>query len=233
MKDGNEPCPLVVALREGRVTNYETGTTMRREHGRAPAARRLCVALPSLVLALSLLALAGPLAAQKKPRRAEHVPPVELTNLLLAPEYARWPVGPISWLLEDQEIEAWLALTSDAEAERFIEEFWQRNAEIRAEFEKRAEEADRRFREGAIPGRQTDRGIVWTLYGPPDDTDWADHTDVDEPAVEIWSYDRDRAPGLDGRRPAREYRFARSGDLTIFYRKDPRELRRRRLLDPG
>jgi GWxTD domain-containing protein len=215
------------------MTSFGTGTTMPRELGRAPTTRRLARALPSLVLALSLVGFAAPLEAQKKPRRAEHVPPVELTNLLLAPDYARWLVGPISWLLEDQGIDAYLALTSDAEAEGFIEEFWQRNAEIRAEFEKRAEEADRRFREGALPGRQTDRGIVWTLYGPPDDTDWADHTDVDEPAVEIWSYDRDRPPGLDGRRPAREYRFARSGDLTIFYRKDPRELRRRRLLDPG
>lgn len=144
---------------------------------------------PNLAMALAVLVLwvgvGGPLEAAKK---VKHVPPGELTNPLLGPRHAQWLVGPISWLVTPAERDRYLFLSSDEEAEAFIEEWWQAHSEIREEFDRRLAEAEDEFEESTTPGHRTDRGIVWVIHGPPEDTERLEHRNVLEPPIERWSY---------------------------------------------
>ena len=165
-----------------------------------------------------------------------------LTNPFLGPEYTGWLVGPISRLATPEEIEAFQALTTDEQAQAFVEAFWARRTgvvdqfgnTVRMVFEKRAAEADRAFSESGYRGRRTDRGAVFILYGPPKKTDYEVSPTQGEPPLEVWIYDETSPPGLDGRKPAPLYRFIKRGDLTVSWTPigpDPR-LRNRDGLPP-
>jgi len=155
---------------------------------------------------------------------------VSLTNFHLSPAYSQWLLGPISWMAKDGEIEAYLALDEDAEAQAFIERFWGQRSnpdspwptdQPRAVFERRLGEADTRFSEGTKIGRWTDRGTIYILYGEPDNTYYEvperprNSPRAPEP-VEVWSYSKDSPRGLDGEKPKRKYFFVKRGEATVF-----------------
>ena len=166
----------------------------------------------------------------------------ELTNPFLGPEYTGWLVGPIARLATPEEIAAFQALTTDEQAQAFVEAFWAKRTgvadqfgnRVRDVFEKRAAEADKAFSEAGYRGRRTDRGAVFILYGPPKKTDYEVSPTQGEPPLEVWIYDETSPPGLDGRKPAPLYRFIKRGDLTVSWTPigpDPR-LRNRDGLPP-
>ena len=172
------------------------------------------VALVGSAVALAAwLAIAPEADARKKkvPRRG----PEDLTNFLLSPDLAQWLVGPIEYLATEREIEAYLELASDDEARAFIEAFWERRgphrrfppAGIRYPFEERVERADVRYRDGAVPGRRTDRGAVYVLYGEPASTEFVQPQRPGAEPIEIWYYPKDTPPGLNGHKPERSYAF--------------------------
>ena len=173
------------------------------------------------LIAASLLLGGAADAAQRgkgKERSAD-----ELLNVFLSPGYAQWLVGPIARLATEEEIEAFLELADDAAAERFIDEFWSRRRLVegvpgmtaRIQFEHLAGEADRRFGEATFPGRRTDRGTIFILYGPPDEIDYRPSRRERSGDVEVWLYERERI-GLDGKKPKKAYYFVQEGDLTRF-----------------
>lgn len=185
-----------------------------------------------LALALILLAAGWP-AAGARGRKGESVE--ELMNPLLGPEHSLWLAGPIARMASDEEVEAYKTLVDDAAAAAFIEEFWRRRDPEpdfprnprRELFDQRAEEADRLFRESGVPGRRTDRGTIFVLYGPPEEEEFEISPHPDDPAILVWKYPRDAAEGLDGQRPERIYRFIKRGDLTTFYTRNRRPPRPR------
>jgi GWxTD domain-containing protein len=154
--------------------------------------------------------------------------PSDLTNFQLSPENSQWLVGPISWMAQPKEIEGYLALTDDETAERFITEFWTHRTnpsspwpteQPRAVFERRAQEADHRFSEGARLGRRTDRGTVFVLYGEPEKITFEvpDHQPPQrQRTLEVWNYAKDAPVGLDGNKPKRKYFFTQRDGLTVF-----------------
>ena len=88
-----------------------------------------------------------------------------------------------SWLKEDvpdiitnEERRAFLQLSTNEEREQFVESFWdRRNPDpesaantYKEEHYRRLAYADERFASG-IPGRKTDRGHIYVLWGPPDE----------------------------------------------------------------
>lgn len=170
--------------------------------------------------ALCLFALAPALAKERKAPKPE-----DLMNPLLSPQYALWLLGPVSRLATKEEIERYTRLGSDDEAKGFIADFWQRrdpdpNYEgnsLLERFEERMAEADKKFREASLPGRRTDRGTIFVLYGAPAEErfDIAEHPD--DPPVLVWTYPGDAPKGLDGKPPERAYRFIKRGDLTTFF----------------
>lgn len=197
-----------------------------------------CARRSPIVAAAVLLLLAATAAARdKKPSDPE-----ELFNPLLGIEYSHWLVGPIADVATAGEIEAYLALASDQEAARFIEQFWGRRAEgygffdkkPHQIFEERAAEADKRFTEGAVPGRRTDRGRTWVVYGEPEEVTFEKDRDERVPTLEVWRYPKDAKEGLGGERPKRSYRFIEVDGAKVFFtgRYRPNPFDRRRLDGP-
>lgn len=188
-------------------------TCCARAEGAPPRA-----AIAAVLVVLGLLA--APLTGGRKSRSA-----AELTNPFLGPEYSQWLVGPIARMAAEKEIDKFLSLVDDGAARVFLDEFWERRDPdpgepgngVRETFEKRATEADKKFREAAYAGRRTDRGTIYILYGPPNEIEYEELRDVRGPDVELWRYPKGSTAGLDGRRPDRVYRFAKQGDLTSFF----------------
>ena len=183
------------------------------------------------VIAAGLVAATAASAAE----RARWRPAEELINVFLAPGNAQWLVGPIALMASDEEIDAYLEITDDEAAERFIAGFWARREPLedgpgltaRQQFEHRAEEADRLYGEDTLRGRYTDRGAIFIVYGPPE---VVDHQPVKsrrqsrfrspppgsgQGVVERWLYTSGTV-GLDGQAPKRAYYFIRRNDLTRF-----------------
>lgn len=116
----------------------------------------------TIPLALLALAIAIPAAAQ------------------LSQQYAGWPSSAVSFLLTDEEKAEFGRLTSDAQAEAFIEIFWARRDpnqktsfnEFKADFEAKVAAADKHFSWTTGTGEQkqgslSDRGKVFILMGMP------------------------------------------------------------------
>jgi GWxTD domain-containing protein len=149
----------------------------------------------------------------------------ELINPALGPEYSFWMAGAVSRLASPEEINQYITLRDDAQAQAFIEAFWQRRDPapdrpgnpFRETFEQRAAEADRLYSEAGLLGRRTDRGILHVLYGAPEKVDHDVSPVVNGPPLEVWTYGAQAPSGLDGRRPAAVYRFIKNGELTVRY----------------
>jgi len=81
----------------------------------------------------------------------------------------------VHYLISSRERAELLALEGDEDRERFIELFWARRDptpgtlrnEAREAHERRLEESDVLFREGALRGRHSERGRIHQLLGPP------------------------------------------------------------------
>ena len=199
----------------------------------ARAEPRICRGEGARALAgvLVTLALAVPAAALKKPVDAE-----EIFNPLLGVEYSHWLVGPIYQIATDEEVAEYQRLTSDEEAARFIAAFWERHnagTELfkktpRQIFDQRAETADNRYSEGTYPGRQTDRGTVYVLFGEPEETEFESSEFLDGPPVETWKYPKKAEKGLNGEKPRKEYRFVQVDGSTIFFNNRVSELEARK-----
>ncbi len=187
---------------------------------------------PSLaVLLVAMVSLSGLLQA---PAQGQNLEFLDDLNPLLGPEFAQWMVGPLGQISSSEERESYLSLSSDDEAREFIENFWRQPEHqlIAGLYRERSEEADRRFTESQVAGRRTDRGTIFILYGEPNEVTFEEFRDIEDPPVELWRYSpKEAGPGLDGRKPAKTYRFVRIGDLTRSFVKggpgDPEEQRRR------
>ena len=156
----------------------------------------------------------------------------DLTNPFLGPEYSAWLIGPVARIASRDEIKAYLALHDDREADAFIQQFWERRGQVasaggfpsrsaRAVFEERAAVADKKYSEAGLLGHRTDRGTIFVLYGLPSRGGFEVAQRPTDPPIEVWQYDAGAPAGLDGKQPDPVYRFAKRGDLTVFYHPRP------------
>ncbi|GAB4243413.1 MAG: hypothetical protein Kow00109_19180 [Acidobacteriota bacterium] len=89
--------------------------------------------------------------------------------------YHRWLEEDVAYLITEEERDVFLALSTDEERERFIEEFWRRRDpdprtpenEFKTEHYRRIAYANEHFT-AAVPGWQSDRGRIYIIHGPPD-----------------------------------------------------------------
>lgn len=92
--------------------------------------------------------------------------------------YKDWVNKDVRWIITEQELAAFKKLSTDAERDQFIENFWQRRDptpdtpenEFREEHFRRMAYANDHFAAG-VPGWKTDRGRIYIVYGPPDGTE--------------------------------------------------------------
>ena len=94
----------------------------------------------------------------------------------LGSTYGSWLKEEVPDIITDEERRAFLELSTNEEREQFIVSFWARrnpdpespiNA-YKEEHYRRLAYADEHFASG-IPGRKTDRGHIYILWGPPDE----------------------------------------------------------------
>lgn len=86
-----------------------------------------------------------------------------------------WGSSAVRYLMTDTEKSAWSSSADNAARSRLIEEFWSRRDpspgtpenEFRNTMESRMLFADRVFSTEDVRGRDSDRGLIFTLLGPP------------------------------------------------------------------
>lgn len=94
----------------------------------------------------------------------------------MGPSYGIWLRDDVPDIITQDERRAFLGLSTNEEREQFIEIFWnRRNPEpespvntVKEEHYRRLAYADEHFASG-IPGRKTDRGRIYIIWGPPDE----------------------------------------------------------------
>lgn len=91
-------------------------------------------------------------------------------------DFGTWLNNDVPLIITEEERRAFLELSTNEEREQFIETFWNRrnpdpesaNNEYKEEHYRRLAYADEHFASG-IPGRKTDRGRIYIIWGTPDE----------------------------------------------------------------
>ncbi len=114
--------------------------------------------------------LKRPLTAKQKKENAKKL------HEELGRTYKKWLNEDVSYIITDEERQAFMQLSNDEERDQFIEAFWARRDptpdtpenEFKEEHYRRIAYANEHFAAG-IPGWKTDRGRMYIMYGPPDE----------------------------------------------------------------
>ena len=111
--------------------------------------------------------------------------------------YEKWLTEDVAYIITNEERTAFKSLTTDAEREHFIQQFWKRRDptpdaernEFKEEHYRRIAYANQHFAE-RVPGWKTDRGRIYIMYGPPDEIDArrAGPTAADTYPIQQWRY---------------------------------------------
>jgi len=116
--------------------------------------------------------VAKPLTDKEKKKRE-----AKLRKELETP-YKKWLSEDVTYIITDEERQAFKHLSTDEEREQFIEQFWLRRDptpdtqenEFKEEHYRRIAYANERFASG-IPGWKADRGRIYITYGPADEVE--------------------------------------------------------------
>ncbi len=124
-----------------------------------------------------------------------------------ADKYSKWLNEDVIYIIQDSERAAFEKLTSDEERDQFIDQFWRRRDapgapaySFKKEHYRRIAFANKHFGTASgIPGRRTDRGHVYIVYGPPDEIDSnPEGTPSHRQPFEMWTYRRSTAMSANG-----------------------------------
>jgi GWxTD domain-containing protein len=143
------------------------GNLMKRIQRLLYPSDRPRAALTPILAALAVLGFAGISIAYQDNSAANETP------------WQKWEKSDVAYIITDAERAAFARLTSDAEREHFVEQFWLRRDptpgtpenEYKTEHYRRITFVNTRFTEAGIPGWKTDRGRIYITYGPPDEID--------------------------------------------------------------
>jgi len=110
--------------------------------------------------------------------------------------WQKWLKQDVVYIISDQEKAAFEKLTTDAERQHFIEQFWERrnptpgSAEnkFKEEHYRRIAFANDHFAHAPSPGWRSDRGRVYIKFGPPDEIDSHPAATVSTYPFEDWRY---------------------------------------------
>ncbi len=162
---------------------------------RTPSASGLAPAL-TLLIATAALTFANWQPAQAPaPKPTPQPQPI----LLRKPEpkhtpYDKWLEEDVAYIVTPKERTEFLHLTTGADRQHFIEQFWLRRDptpsapnEFKEEHYRRIAYANQRFASG-VPGWKTDRGRIYITYGPPDEIESYPSGAATEPPFEHWRY---------------------------------------------
>lgn len=96
-------------------------------------------------------------------------------------KYKDWDSSPQGYFLTKGEREAWSAVRSEDEAQRFVEKFLAgRGPGFAAEVASRVEQADKHLSIGKAPGSKSLRGRLIVMFGPPSALEVSEVADTSE-----------------------------------------------------
>jgi len=153
-----------------------------RENPRTFAAPVFSAGMLTIITALALTAW------QSKP-----VPESER----IADAFSRWLNVDVTYIITQQERNAFNGLQSNEEREMFVEQFWMRrnpkpgtaDNPFKVEHYRRIAYANDHFSSRAdTPGWKTDRGRIYITFGPPDEIDSHPGGSAAQPPYEDWLY---------------------------------------------
>jgi GWxTD domain-containing protein len=122
----------------------------------------------------------------------------------LPPKYKKWIEEEVVYIVTPKEREVFYKLETDAQRDRFIEEFWRQRDptpgtsqnEFKEEHYRRIEYANKWFGKGTpIPGWKTERGRVYIILGEPIYRQKFHNSHYIYP-IELWFYQGDVSKGL-------------------------------------
>jgi GWxTD domain-containing protein len=109
-------------------------------------------------------------APSSSPQAAKETP----SSPAIAPQYQAWLDQDVRWLISPQERAAFFQLTSKAERDQFIKQFWERRDSpgsapnsYRAEHYRRIAYANQHFANAGVAGWESDRGRIYIVNGAP------------------------------------------------------------------
>jgi len=149
----------------------------------AAAPQLVALTLLGLVIAATGVCVTTAARAQNNPTQLQpsQYNPQAVTKTPSSPtlaQYQAWLDQDVRWLISPQERAAFLQLTSDAERDHFIEQFWQRRNSpgstansYRAEHYRRIAYANQNFTAAGVAGWETDRGRTYIVNGAPSTVD--------------------------------------------------------------
>lgn len=93
----------------------------------------------------------------------------------LSSTFSDWAKGPVQYVMTPAEAAIWNQLTTDDQAQQFVDLFWAKRDptpstpqnEFREAFEERVKYADDHFKQGRTRGAMTDLGKIFIVLGPP------------------------------------------------------------------
>jgi GWxTD domain-containing protein len=195
----------VLAANGGNLMKRIRRLTMESRTRQTPVAPAASAALLLVIFAAALTAWPAkvpkvrhaPAPAPIAAMAIAEAPPQQAAEQTLPTPYNKWLTEDVAYIITDEERAAFVKLTSDAERENFIDQFWKRRDptpdteenEYREEHYRRIAYANEHFA-GSIAGWRTDRGRTYIVYGPPDEID--DHSSgggTDKPyPYQQWRY---------------------------------------------
>lgn len=135
-------------------------------------------------------------------------------------DFKRWVESDAAYIITDSEKESFLQLKSNEEREQFIENFWRRRDpdpdteinEFKEEYYERIAYTNEHFASG-IPGWKTDRGLIYILFGKPDNIEKgrAEFDNLKNILFEIWYYQN-----VNGAGSAHKYTFIDPTETNQF-----------------
>jgi len=148
-------------------------------------------------LLLFPLFCAEPFLAQEKPPHACFEQPNGAKEAIRRlPESTRyWLAEDAIYIITPEERCAFLRLNTDEEREQFIEQFWYRRSvdpisldyDYKTEFYRRVVFANEKYGSKLLAGRNTDRGRLYVIFGPPESVD--ENSDPAAPhSIQTWHY---------------------------------------------
>ena len=136
------------------------------------------------------------LAQEKQPHACFEQPNGEKEAIHRLTKSARdWLAEDAIYIITPEERCAFLHLNSDEERAKFIEQFWYRRSvdpisldyDFKTEFYRRIVVANEKYGSKLLAGRNTDRGRLYVIFGPPESVD--ENSDPAAPrSIETWHY---------------------------------------------
>ncbi len=135
------------------------------------------------------------LARQSEPTAQNSTGAQKQANRARVFSFVNWVNEDVVYIITKEERTAYQKLTTDAEREKFVEQFWLRRDptpdtprnEFKEEHYRRIAYANTRFA-GGKAGWKTDRGRVYIQSGPPDEIESHPSGTADNPPFEVWRY---------------------------------------------